>query len=89
MFNFSLMAQNIKMRKIIITFFFFNHQNSMRHKMRRNKRINFNPGKWKDEDIKEKPPQRLKKIQFLEMQQINSNHMNGMSKSGYSRKMFF
>lgn len=37
----------------------------MRHKMRRNKRINFNPGKWKDEDIKEKKPQRVKKDKIL------------------------
>lgn len=29
----------------------------MRHKMRQNRRINFNPGKWKDEDTKEKVPQ--------------------------------
>lgn len=58
----------------------------MRHKMRRNKRINFNPGKWKDEDIKEKAPQEGKiyikiiiKKEFLEIQQINPNHMNEMS----------
>lgn len=39
---------------------------------------------------KKKPPKRgEKKRKCWKIQQINQNHMNGMSKSGYSRKMFF
>lgn len=88
----NLMAQNItKMRKRIIKFFFPTTKIpcGKRWDETRGSTLILENGRMRTS--KKKPPKRggKKKKLCWEIQQINQNHMNGMSKSGYSRKMFF